>query len=160
MRLVIAAIGKLRRGPQTDILADYVGRADALGRNIGFSGPRILDYDAPRALAGPQRQAREGEMLLGAVPDGAALFCLDERGRNITSYDFAAMLARLRDDGTSDAAFLIGGADGHDEAVRRRATQTLSFGAATWPHMLVRIMLAEQLYRAMTILSGHPYHRA
>lgn len=160
MRLVIAAVGKIRAEPAGAIMKDYAARAAAIGRNIGFTGPDIHEVEAPRALAGAARQAREGELLSAAIPEGAKLVLLDERGKNLNSEDFAAALSRWRDDGAAAAAFLIGGADGHDADMRRRADLTLSFGAATWPHLLVRAMLTEQLYRAMTILSGHPYHRA
>lgn len=160
MRLVVAAVGKLRSGPESALVHDYLRRARDLGRQIGFAGFDLQEVDAPKTLTGPKRQAREGALLLGAAPDSAMLIALDERGKNLASEDFAAVLARGRDDGVKGAAFLIGGADGHDRTVMDAASLTLSFGAATWPHMLVRVMLAEQLYRAMTILSGHPYHRS
>ena len=104
--------------------------------------------------------AREGEALLAAVPDGARIVALDERGKSQTSEAFAKRLGIWRDDGVRAVAFLIGGADGLDESLRKRADMVVSFGALTWPHMLVRALLAEQLYRAHTILTGHPYHRA
>ncbi len=160
MRLVIAAVGKMRAEPAGEIARDYAARAAAIGRNIGFSGPDIIEVEAPRALAGATRQAKERDLLSDAAPDGAKLALLDERGKNLNSEDFALTLARWRDDGAPAAAFLIGGADGHDDVLRRKADLLISFGAATWPHLLVRAMLTEQLYRAMTILTGHPYHRA
>ncbi len=160
MRLIIAAIGKMRAGPEKALADDYCERAGAIGRNIGFTGPDILEFEAPAKLKGPLRQAHEGKMLLGAAPQGTVLIRLDENGRAYSSEDFTKMLARQRDDGAGAATFLIGGADGHDKSVHDRATLSLCFGAATWPHMLVRVMLTEQLYRAMTILTGHPYHRS
>lgn len=160
MRILIAAIGKKSGGPEAALVSDYLDRARGFGRRIGFADIALSEFDAPKSLAGEVLKKREGELLLNSAPEGAQLLALDERGDNISSEKLAAALARMRDDGAGAAAFLIGGADGHGELVRSRAARTISFGAATWPHMLVRAMLAEQLYRAMTILSGHPYHRA
>lgn len=160
MRLLMAAIGAKPGAHEAALIDDYVKRANAVGRNIGFAGPEILTFEAPRALSGPKRQARESELLLNAVPPNANVVALDEGGQNISSEKLAALLGRWRDDGAVGAAFLIGGADGHDPSLLDRAGYKLSFGALTWPHMLVRVMLAEQLYRAMTILAGHPYHRS
>ncbi len=160
MRIVIAAIGRKRGGPEAALVGDYLDRAGGLGRRLGFSDISLSEVEAPKSLAGEVLKKREGELLLNAVPDGAQIILLDERGENISSEKLAALLARMRDDGAGPAAFAIGGADGHADMLRSRAVRIISFGAATWPHMLVRAMLAEQLYRAMTILSGHPYHRA
>ena len=160
MRIVIAAIGRKRGGPEAALVGDYLDRAGGLGRRLGFSDISLSEVEAPKSLAGEVLKKREGELLLNAVPDGAQIILLDERGENISSEKLAALLARMRDDGAGQAAFAIVGADGHADMLRSRAVRIISFGAATWPHMLVRAMLAEQLYRAMTILSGHPYHRA
>lgn len=159
MQIQVAAIGKMRGRPEAALTDDYLKRARDLGRSRGFSGPDLSEYEAPRGLAGPARTAKEGEWLAAATGDGAAIV-LDERGRNLSSEKFAAILSDLRDGGAKRAAFLIGGADGHDKKVTALAHHSIAFGAATWPHMLVRAMLAEQLYRAMTILAGHPYHRS
>ncbi len=158
MRISVAAIGKMS-GDEAALTEDYLKRARDLGRRLGFAGPELSEYEAPRGLAGPARTAKEGDWLSAAAEGGAAIV-LDERGKNLSSEAFAAMLADLRDTGTKTATFLIGGADGHDKKITASARQTIAFGAATWPHMLVRTMLAEQLYRAMTILAGHPYHRS
>ena len=160
MRLMIAAIGKMRGRAEATLVEDYLDRACGFGRRIGFSDVALKEFEAPRALTGPALKKREGELLLAAAPDGAKLFVLDEAGENISSEKLAALLERMRDDGAPDAAFFIGGADGHDAPLRDKADHLISFGKATWPHMLVRAMLAEQLYRSMTILSGHPYHRS
>jgi 23S rRNA (pseudouridine1915-N3)-methyltransferase len=160
MRLTIAAIGKMRAGPEASLVNDYLKRAGGMGRGIGLSGPDLLEFEAPRNLSGKKRQDREGELLITAVPSGAKTILLDERGENLNSEAFASLIARYRDDGAPSAAFLIGGADGHATNLQKNAMKILSFGAATWPHMLVRVMLAEQLYRAMTILTRHPYHRS
>ncbi|MEO1241579.1 MAG: 23S rRNA (pseudouridine(1915)-N(3))-methyltransferase RlmH [Pseudomonadota bacterium] len=160
MRLQIKAIGAKPGAAETALIDDYAKRANAIGRNIGFSGPDIETFEAPRSLSGAKRQAKEGALLLSGLSSGTMIITLDERGRNIPSEKLAEMLGRWRDDGVSNACFLIGGADGHDKPALEQSTLRLSFGALTWPHMLVRVMLAEQLYRAMTILSGHPYHRS
>lgn len=160
MRLIIAAIGKMRAGPEALLVNDYLNRAGGMGRSIGLSGPDLIEFDAPKNLSGKKRQEREGELLISSLPAGARLILLDERGENINSQDFAKLIARFRDDGAQSTAFLIGGADGHAANVQKNAMKSVSFGAATWPHMLVRAMLAEQIYRAMTILTGHPYHRS
>ncbi|GJL95963.1 MAG: ribosomal RNA large subunit methyltransferase H [Hyphococcus sp.] len=160
MRLMIAAIGKTRSGPLSDLSADYLARAQRDGRNLGFTGPDLMEFEAPRGLSGAKRQTSESALLMGAAPPSANLIRLDERGKAYTSEDFAALLGKWRDEGVNTAAFFIGGADGYDKVLREKAPFSISFGAATWPHMLVRVMLAEQIYRAMTILSGHPYHRS
>jgi 23S rRNA (pseudouridine1915-N3)-methyltransferase len=120
----------------------------------------LKEIEIKKELAVDVRRAREGEALLAAMPQGSRIVALDERGRSETSEAFASRLGRWRDDGVRTVGFLIGGADGLDEAVRKKADLVMSFGAPTWPHMLVRAMLAEQIYRAQTILAGHPYHRA
>jgi 23S rRNA (pseudouridine1915-N3)-methyltransferase len=152
MRLTIAAVGRARPGPSRDLFDDYAGRS---------AWPLTLrEVEARKGLSGVALKREEATLLLAAVPAGAAVVALDERGRDLDSAGFARLLGRWRDEGRSEAAFLIGGADGHDESVRDRAELLLSFGRLTWPHMLARAMLAEQIYRAQTILSGHPYHRA
>ncbi|MEW5728423.1 MAG: 23S rRNA (pseudouridine(1915)-N(3))-methyltransferase RlmH [Pseudomonadota bacterium] len=152
MRLWLAAVGRAKAGPELDLYTQYVRR---------LSPPPVLkEVEEKRPLPVPERMAREGELLLGAIPPGAVVVALDERGKSMGSEAFAARMGQWRDQGVGDLAFLIGGADGHHPSVRDRAQLLLSFGAMTWPHMLVRAMLAEQLWRAQAILSGHPYHRA
>lgn len=151
MPLIIAAIGRARPGPERALFEHYLSR---------MREPVILkEVEEKRPLPVPERITREGELLLSCVPAGAKVIALDERGKTHGSRTFATMLGRWLDDGVSSVAFLIGGADGHDQAVRKRADLLLGFGSMTWPHMLVRGMLAEQLYRARCILDGHPYHR-
>ena len=113
-----------------------------------------------RPLTVPERQANEAKLLLAALPEKARLVVLDERGKSLTSVDFAGWLGKWRDDGVADLAFVIGGADGHDPSMRKKAELVLNLSTMTWPHMLVRVMLAEQLWRAQSILAGHPYHRS
>jgi len=156
MRLHLCAVGRLRQGPERVLIDDYVTRFDRTGRALGLGPLTEHEVEDKRGLG----MAAEADLLARAVPAGALLAVLDERGRSLTSPEFAAQLARWRDGGRQDVAFVIGGADGIDPGLRDRAEFALSFGAMVWPHMLVRVMLAEQLYRAATILAGGPYHRA
>ena len=157
LRVRIAAVGRLpARAPESPLIADYLSRFAQTGRPLGLGPAEIAEVEDRRGGGKPT----EAALLSRQIPTGAAVIALDERGRQFTSPEFAALLARLRDDGQSDAVFLIGGADGLDPELRERAAHSLSFGAMVWPHMLVRVMLAEQLYRAATILAGLPYHRA
>ena len=156
MRVHLCAVGRLRAGPERDLIADYVQRFDRTGRPLGL-GPLTEHEVEDKKNAG---MGAEAELLARAVPAGAVLVTLDERGKLLTSPEFAAQLGRWRDGGRQDVAFVIGGADGIDPTLRARADFSISFGAMVWPHMLVRVMLAEQLYRAANILSGGPYHRA
>ena len=160
MRLVIAAIGRRRTTPEAALIDDYAARLRLGGRAVGFLGFDIIEIDAPRLTEPRRRAAREWELMSAAAPEGAKRIVLDERGKSLASAAFAAEIGAWRDSGAPAAAFFIGGADGHGEAARKSADLLLAFGPQTWPHMLARAMLCEQLYRAMTILSGHPYHRA
>ena len=160
MRLLIAAIGRLRSGGEQALIDDYAHRIRAGGRPVGFSTFDIREHEAPKGREGPERQAREWALLEASAPPAAKIVLLDERGALMTSEAFAEQLGRWRDDGVEDVVFMIGGADGHPLQAAKRADLTLSFGRATFPHLLVRAMLTEQVYRAMTILAGHPYHRS
>ena len=153
MRIQIVAVGRAKAGPERALFDHYAGR---LSQPFSLE---LKEVDEKRALSGAELKRREGELLLAQVPEGATIVALDERGKSISSMTFAEKLGRWRDDGVRDLVFLIGGADGLDAPVRSKASLVLSFGAATWPHMLVRGMLAEQVYRARCILTGHPYHR-
>ncbi len=159
MRLIIAAVGRLKAGPERDLVGRYAGRLEALGRGMALSPLDIVELDESRARRPEDRKADEGTRLLAACGD-ARIVVLDETGRTESSESLAARIGAWRDEGTQSLAFLIGGADGHADAVRARASLQLGFGRMTWPHQFVRFMLAEQLYRAATILAGHPYHRA
>jgi 23S rRNA (pseudouridine1915-N3)-methyltransferase len=152
LRVTVAAVGRDRASSTRDLFEDYCRRS---------SWPIRLVEIAPRSrLPTERRQAHEAERLLAAVPDQAVAVALDEHGRQLDSLAFARQLGRWRDQGASELAFLIGGPDGLATSVLERAAAVIALGAMTWPHRLVRVMLAEQLYRAGTILSGHPYHRA
>jgi 23S rRNA (pseudouridine1915-N3)-methyltransferase len=152
MRIHLAAVGKAKAGPEQELYRQYMRRL--------IPAPTLKEVEEKRSLASPQLKAREAELLLAAVPPGALVVALDERGSLLGSEAFAEKMRGWRDGGTGDLAFLIGGADGHGDAVRARAGLLLSLGPMTWPHMLVRALLAEQLWRAQAILAGHPYHRA
>lgn len=160
MRLVVAAIGRLKKGPERDLAERYRERAGQLGRGLGIPACDVAEILESRARRAPDRCAEEGDALLGAIPEGAALIVYDERGRaDCGSEALASRLGGWRDSGRPAAAVAIGGADGLDPRLRQRADLVLSFGAATLPHALVRILALEQLYRSLTILAGHPYHR-
>ncbi len=151
MRITIAAAGRFRRAPEQALYETYIAR-------LGW--PVALKEIEERAKLAPQaRRAKEAERLLGAAPDGAVLIALDESGSALPSRAFAGRIGRWRDDGIAEIAFIIGGAEGLDRALIERASLVLSLGPMTWPHLMVRAMLAEQLYRAEAILRGHPYHR-
>ena len=160
MRLVVAAIGRLKNGPERELAERYCKRTAQLGRRIGFRDTEIVEIRESRSPDIGKRKLEESIALANVIPDRAAVIILDERGENLDSANLAALLGRWRDDGRPAAVFVIGGDDGLADSLRDRATLRLAFGATTWPHQLVRIMLLEQLYRAATILSGHPYHRA
>lgn len=151
MRLSLIAVGRAKRGPEQDLFNLYAKR---------LQPPLdLIEVEEKRPLSGDELKAREAELIAAKIPDGAHLVALDERGKAFSSRDFANLTGRYRDEGVRDMTFLIGGADGLDKSLRKRADTVMSFGIQTWPHMLVRGMLAEQLYRAQTILAGHPYHR-
>ncbi|KPP83350.1 MAG: 23S rRNA (pseudouridine1915-N3)-methyltransferase [Rhodobacteraceae bacterium HLUCCO07] len=156
MRVHLCAVGRLRAGPEKVLVDDYATRFDRTGRALGL-GPLTITEIEDRKGAGIEAEAT---LLMRALPDRARLIALDERGKTMASPAFAATLAGFRDDGASDLALVIGGADGLSAALRDRADLVLSLGSMVWPHMLARVMLAEQLYRAAAILAGTPYHRA
>ena len=155
MRVQICAVGRLRQGPERDLYDDYLTRFDRTGRALALGPAQMIEVEDKQGGG----MAAEAALLRRAVPDGALICSLDERGRVMSSPQFADMLGGWRDQGRQDVAFVIGGADGIDPALRADADASLSFGAMVWPHMLVRVMLAEQLYRAASILSAGPYHR-
>jgi 23S rRNA (pseudouridine1915-N3)-methyltransferase len=151
MRLWLLAVGKARSGPHRDLYEFYAGR---------LRWPlKLIEVEEKRKLAPEQLQAREADLLLAQLPKGGLLCALDDQGKAESSAGFAALLKNWQDKGVGDVAFAIGGADGHGKALLTQADRILSLGPLTWPHMLVRGMLAEQLYRAQQILAGHPYHR-
>jgi 23S rRNA (pseudouridine1915-N3)-methyltransferase len=160
MRLIIAAVGKLKDGAERDLVARYRERFEALGRKLGLAPVVWHEISESRAQDVARRREEEAAALLKLARDADYLIALDERGRSLTSDAFAKALAKVRDGGSKTAAIVVGGPDGLADAVRKAAALQLSLGAMTLPHGLARVVLAEQLYRAATILAGHPYHRA
>jgi 23S rRNA (pseudouridine1915-N3)-methyltransferase len=160
MRLTVAAVGRLKQGPERDLAERYLKRASDAGRSLGFRPVEVVEIRESRDRDTDRRITEEGIALATAVPEGATIVVLDLHGRNLGSGELATLLRGWQEGGRPAAALLIGGPDGLAGSLRDRAELRLAFGAATWPHQLVRIMLLEQLYRAMTILAGHPYHRA
>ncbi len=149
----------MKQGPERELVSRYVERAIAGGRQLGLSNFSITELGESRASSSAQRKLEEARTIQEHLPRDGRLVALDEHGKTTGSEDFAHRLARWRDDGAQNLNFVIGGADGLDPAFVKQADLVLSFSPLTWPHQLVRIMLAEQLYRTTTILSGHPYHR-
>ena len=155
MRVHICAVGRLRKGPERDLYDDYLTRFDRTGRALALGPAQLIEVEDKKGGGMPA----EAALLERAIPTGALICVMDERGKVQSSPEFADMLGQWRDQGRQDVAFVIGGADGIDPNLRDRADAALSFGKMVWPHMLVRVMLAEQLYRAASILSNGPYHR-
>jgi 23S rRNA (pseudouridine1915-N3)-methyltransferase len=160
MRVGIIAVGRLKHGPERELAERYGERFDDIGRKLGLRGLNVHEIPESRARDAGTRLAEEAAAISAAIPPKSVLIALDQRGDNIDSDAFARLIGRWRDDQAANSIFVIGGADGLSPELRRMAKSTLAFGSATWPHQMVRIMLLEQLYRAATILAGHPYHRA
>jgi 23S rRNA (pseudouridine1915-N3)-methyltransferase len=160
MRIAVHAVGRMKAGPEKELADRFFDRLAKSGPAVGLEFSGVLETPESRARNADERKREEAERLRVQLAPGAALILLDERGKNVSSEALAEKIAALRDGGLKTLVVAIGGADGHDAALRDQAELVVSFGAATWPHQLVRVMLAEQLYRAATILSGHPYHRA
>lgn len=154
MKLKIAAVGRLRAGPEADLVSDYINRFDKTGRALGLGPLALHEVEAKKG-----GMSAEAALLQKSIAASNPVCILDERGKTLSSPDFANLLAKWRDEGRAEPAFVIGGADGIDPALRSQADMALSFGKMVWPHMLVRVMLTEQLYRAASILAGAPYHR-
>jgi 23S rRNA (pseudouridine1915-N3)-methyltransferase len=159
MRIVIAAVGRLKTGPERDLVDRYRKRAADAGRSLGLQSFDVVEIRESRADNVERRMIEESIAIANIIPDRAVTVILDERGENVSSGSFAGHLQAWRGQNRPAAVFIIGGADGLAPTLRKDATLAISFGAATWPHQFVRIMLLEQLYRVVTILSGHPYHR-
>jgi 23S rRNA (pseudouridine1915-N3)-methyltransferase len=160
MRIVIAAVGRLKQGPERELAETYLKNAKKVGRNFGLRDIEIVEIRESRAQDIERRRTEESIAIANIIPERAIVAILDERGDNLDSAAFAALLRKWREEDRPAACFIVGGADGLAQSLHDRAKFRFAFGAATWPHQLVRIMLLEQLYRAGTILAGHPYHRA
>jgi len=159
VRIGIFAIGRMKQGPERELAARYFDRAVASGKSLGLTGFAVTEVTESRAGSAAARKAEEGRALHALLPENGVVVALDEHGKAIGSDDFARTIGRWRDNGKSSLSFVIGGADGLDPQLLKVAALTLSFSPLTWPHQIARILLAEQLYRTTTILSGHPYHR-
>jgi len=159
MRLIVAAVGRLKQGPERELAALYRKRAEASGRVFGLRKIEIVEIRESRAHDAERRRVEESIAIANVIPERATIVILDERGDNFDSAAFASLLRQWRAEDRPAVCFVIGGADGLAESLYRRANHKLAFGKVTWPHQLARVMLLEQLYRAGTILAGHPYHR-
>lgn len=160
MRIVVAAVGRLKQGPERELAERYAKRVLALGRNAGVSAFDIIEIRESRARDAGRRRLEESIAIANVIPEDGVAVIVDERGENMSSSSFAGRLQGWRASNTPFVAFIVGGHDGVAPSLREKSHLALAFGAATWPHQLIRIMLLEQLYRAFTILSGHPYHRS
>jgi 23S rRNA (pseudouridine1915-N3)-methyltransferase len=160
MKISVHAVGRMKAGPEKLLADRYFERFAKSGPAVGLEFGGIAEIAEGRSQTANERRREEGQKLQTQLQSGIALILLDERGKSFSSEDFAGRLGLLRDGGRKALVIAIGGADGHDQSLRDQAELVMSFGLLTWPHQLVRVMLGEQLYRAATILSGHPYHRS
>jgi 23S rRNA (pseudouridine1915-N3)-methyltransferase len=159
MRVVVAAIGRLKQGPERELGERYRKRAAEAGRGAGLSAVDVIEIKESRAGDAARRMVEESIAIANVIPERAVTVILDARGESISSATFAGQLQEWRQQNKPAVVFIIGAADGLAPSLREKASLAIAFGTATWPHQLVRVMLLEQLYRAVTILSGHPYHR-
>ncbi|QFT34470.1 23S rRNA (pseudouridine(1915)-N(3))-methyltransferase RlmH [Roseibium porphyridii] len=159
MRFTLSCIGRMKAGADKDLFDRYLDRARKSGRGLGITGVSLSEHPESRAQRPEDRKAEEAKVIQQSLPPGARLIVLDEHGKNLTSPAFSQKLEGWKDEGISEVVFAIGGADGHGQELLERADLKLALGAMTWPHQIARILLAEQIYRAITIQAGHPYHR-
>jgi 23S rRNA (pseudouridine1915-N3)-methyltransferase len=160
MRVVVAAVGRLKQGPERELAERYRKRAAQAGRSAGLSAVDVIEIKESRAADTARRMVEESIAIANVIPEHAVTVILDARGESISSSAFAGRLQEWRQQNKPAVVFIIGAADGLAPSLREKASLAIAFGTATWPHQLVRVMLLEQLYRAVTILSDHPYHRA
>jgi 23S rRNA (pseudouridine1915-N3)-methyltransferase len=160
MRIALVCVGRLKSGPERELLERYLKRLRESARRVGIAGVDLREIGESRATRPQDRRAEEAGAILAALPVGGVLVALDERGASPSSEEWASDIGRARDASRPAYAVAIGGPDGLAASLREKAHRVIGFGSMTWPHQLVRVMASEQLYRAMSILSGHPYHRA
>lgn len=160
MLMNLVAVGRMKSGPERELVSRYLDRATACGKPLALSGFEVRELPESRASSAQSRKVEEATAIGSKLPETGYLIVLDERGKSVSSKNFASIIEKQRDAGTKAMSFVIGGADGLDKSLRTKADMVLSFSPLTWPHQIVRLLLAEQLYRATTILSGHPYHRS
>ena len=159
MKLTIAAIGRMKAGPMAELVDTYAKRTRQAGRQAGITALNVVDFAESRKSTASVRAGQEAALLTNAAPSGAVLVVLDERGKSVSTAEFAGIIKTELESGTRDLVFAVGGPDGHAPEIRKNARYMVSFGHMTWPHMLARVLLAEQIYRVVTILVNHPYHR-
>jgi 23S rRNA (pseudouridine1915-N3)-methyltransferase len=159
MQLILATIGRVKKGPEQELVARYGDRLTKSGKAIGISQFKTIEIVESRASSAAARKLDEAQSLLSRLPDGCTKFVFDERGISPNSRQFAKFVSQQLDGGAQSMALIIGGPDGLDSSLTEEADKLISFGAATFPHQLIRIMVLEQVYRATTILTNHPYHR-
>lgn len=159
MKLQILAVGKMKAGPEQELFARYADRASKSGKGLHLNGPELVEIPESRQSDVSARKSDEATQLIGRMNEDTRLILLDERGKDLSSIEFSNLIRSEQDMGTSNLAFAIGGPDGHGDELASKAFRKIRFGAMTWPHQIARILLVEQIYRAITIMSGHPYHR-
>lgn len=159
MRITVCAVGRLKRAPEAELCSDYLARAEKLGRQVGISKAEIVEIPEAQDAQANARKTQEAAALTARLSQGAMIICLDENGQLVDSKEFSRIIRDATDGGTSELAFLVGGPDGLGADLLSVATKTLCFGRMTWPHRLARVMLLEQIYRAVTLMVNHPYHR-
>lgn len=159
MRLKILAVGKLKAGPEAELYARYQDRIAKSGPALHLTGPELVELPESRLADATPRKQEEASKLLQRVDAGARILVLDEHGKDCSSVQFSSLIRREQEDGTGELAFAIGGPDGHGQEMLDASFRKIRFGTMTWPHQIARVMLVEQIYRAITIASGHPYHR-
>lgn len=160
MKLILASVGKLKSGPERALYDHYAGRVGGIGKSVALGPLSEIAVSESRKAGAAERKAEEARNLIARIPQQAVIIAVDEKGKALTSEAFARLLGELRDGGASAVALVLGGPDGHGDELRKKAARTLSLGAITLPHGLAKVVVAEQLYRAATILAGHPYHRS
>ncbi|MCP5081324.1 MAG: 23S rRNA (pseudouridine(1915)-N(3))-methyltransferase RlmH [Alphaproteobacteria bacterium] len=159
MRITVCAVGRLKRAPEAELCSDYLARAEKLGRQVGLSKAEIIEVPESQSAQAEARKTQEAGALEAKLSPGAMVICLDEHGQHVDSKEFSKIIKNAADSGTAELAFLLGGPDGLSQHLVSSATRTLCFGRMTWPHRLARVMLLEQIYRAVTLMVNHPYHR-
>jgi len=160
MDITIIAIGKMKNGPERELISRYIERSIKSGKQLGLTGFKVIELSESQRSSALERKADEAKAINKHIPTKANIIVLDEKGKSIGSVAFAKLISNWRDDAIANLFFIIGGADGLDKSIIKSANISIGFSALTWPHQLVRIMLAEQLYRSTTIISNHPYHRS
>ncbi|WP_375618083.1 MULTISPECIES: 23S rRNA (pseudouridine(1915)-N(3))-methyltransferase RlmH [unclassified Bartonella] len=159
MQISVFAVGRMKSGAEQKLVQHYLDRFSKISGDVGLHLKKLQEIPESRAQTVCQRMEEEGRKLIEFLPEKCRLIVLDERGESISSTSFSEKLRCYRDEGIRDVVIALGGPDGHNEQIRKRADFLLSFGLMTWPHQIARILLTEQLYRAVTIENNHPYHR-